>query len=1665
MKFSQKSPNFIFLYIFLFSLLINSNLSKDCPRDKPILKSDECQAIYCTPEEYSSETCVIANDYIKAQWFNSFHLFDKGHMSHISVSKSSKGELFISSQKEEDDFDKYLFAFNSEGDGLFNDNKTGKLNCFEVIDFAIREYADYNSYVEIDGKGYLIGVPTDDDIYLIDYMNNTIKSFTIRPIAKASDTIFKMNNYYNMFFTAYVFCTDTFGKNCSLHFQLFRLNLTKLERIKNITNIPTIQGARTNCFQNEKAYIFCFYSKKIGEREIEIKEEGEGEEEEEGEIEIVIEPILEHYLSAINPETFQFIDTITIESNYRVTRMFEETIHLKNDLYIIAYAIDDQIIKIQFKNIVINTNLEINPLIYEDFFSNIKEIYINKDKKLDIENGSYKRNSMCKINDNKFAMFIKEYSKDSYKATNSILLIYIFTLFNDDKNINIRRYSIDFELYNKHVNNDIRGYTLGNFFGMVLCLTKDIESSQSGATFLTFGYVNATEQESIDTKLKYNNTKSKIVLSEYINEMENNLFGYDFLGVKIISLPYERDSGYFVNNINNKKIELNDIVPRNSELQFILSDSYLNGIYSIIFAGIVKEPEYETMNEFADELISYPENQKETDISEREFYTPKTILGKKINYQFRLSHCYDSCQQCISFSEDENNHKCISCRDGFYFIEGTNNCYDKIENKYYFDKDKKVFLPCYKDCLSCSGKENSPKEMNCLSCENEFKYYNVSKNCLKCEKYVNFEQNECIDEIPEGYYLEDKELGTLGKCHFLCKTCIEGPFTKNNNLHMNCQVCLYKNSNFKPIYDGDCPDSPDVIDPDAPVDGKCPINKPILKNGKCGLFYCTNENYEKQICTIYNPIVKTQWLNKFHIFSENSNSEVSVANDIISNNKIIFMSQNINKENGYKEKYFYGFHKNGNGLFFDKNKNDFISFKKIDFPENIKLIDKIGYIEMDYDGYLLTTPIENNLYIIDYEDNKIIKKGIDTPAYSTDKIILMEEEDESKDPDYTTSYIYCKDLTNLKECYLMFKNFEADEEELTENSSSKPNIRVHYNSELNCYKDEQNYIRCTYTKYEDDSNYKYVLGLYNTGSFTLRKEFELENNYDIEPTFDSMIRLKNFVNVIAYSTKDNKNIIKILIKTIKNKNDTFYIEDYIPQIPEILLNEDNLYLFEGGKASSNSLVQITIDKFALLVNNFKNDDDYNSQIVIFVFNIYDSNSKINVRHYPINFNLYNTLINRKIIGYNLNGFFGALIELTSPENKDINRPSFFTFGYVNSTSEVSPMEGNEILIVKNEKIKISNYLNTIENNLFGYEFSIINIISIPDEKAAGYFALNKQYSQLKPGDNISKTAEISFYISDKPKTGNYSIVFAPVLEEPKLYSTMNSYSQKIESYPKNEADTESNFYSPITKLGKFFTFNFYIKGGMDCYQNCETCYKESKDVTDQQCIECKKDYYKTYETNNCYYSMSSGYYFDKNKKLFMPCYKDCLSCDDSGTETKMNCLSCDDDKFDYYKKSTNCLDCPKYVDYSQSKCINEIPEGYYVDNEYLGTIEKCHDLCKTCEKKSIVENGQLYMNCKTCKYNNNTLKIKIAGNCPEFEEEQTTDDKKNENQEKKEEDGTNIFVWIFSSIIIIIILVINAIIIYKKCCSKSSDGDRGDYYNLKGKDIGLEDENIEPIND
>ena len=95
---------------------------------------------------------------------------------------------------------------------------------------------------------------------------------------------------------------------------------------------------------------------------------------------------------------------------------------------------------------------------------------------------------------------------------------------------------------------------------------------------------------------------------------------------------------------------------------------------------------------------------------------------------------------------------------------------------------------CYPNCQECSESSTDPHNMYCLSCKEGFNFYKTSSNCLKCPKYINYEQTECIDSIPEGYYLQNKELGILGKCHHLCKTC-DGPPTI---FGMQCTECLYE---------------------------------------------------------------------------------------------------------------------------------------------------------------------------------------------------------------------------------------------------------------------------------------------------------------------------------------------------------------------------------------------------------------------------------------------------------------------------------------------------------------------------------------------------------------------------------------------------------------------------------------------------------------------------------------------------------------------------------------------------------------------------------------------------------------------------------------------------------------------------------------------------------
>ena len=150
-----------------------------------------------------------------------------------------------------------------------------------------------------------------------------------------------------------------------------------------------------------------------------------------------------------------------------------------------------------------------------------------------------------------------------------------------------------------------------------------------------------------------------------------------------------------------------------------------------------------------------------------------------------------------------------------------------------------------------------------------------------------------------------------------------------------------------------------------------------------------------------------------------------------------------------------------------------------------------------------------------------------------------------------------------------------------------------------------------------------------------------------------------------------------------------------------------------------------------------------------------------------------------------------------------------------------------------------------------------------------------------------------------------------------------------------------------------------------CYETCKICsngpiYNNyTLEISDSNCDICIDNYYKIINTNNCIHkdNIPLGFYFDKNKGLFFNCYKNCMTCDQYKNSTiNANCLSCDE-KSIFYEYSHNCLNCAlrdKYVNYHQYDCTDSIPDGYYLTNNEIRTLDKCYITCKHCSERGNV---------------------------------------------------------------------------------------------------------------
>ena len=166
------------------------------------------------------------------------------------------------------------------------------------------------------------------------------------------------------------------------------------------------------------------------------------------------------------------------------------------------------------------------------------------------------------------------------------------------------------------------------------------------------------------------------------------------------------------------------------------------------------------------------------------------------------------------------------------------------------------------------------------------------------------------------------------------------------------------------------------------------------------------------------------------------------------------------------------------------------------------------------------------------------------------------------------------------------------------------------------------------------------------------------------------------------------------------------------------------------------------------------------------------------------------------------------------------------------------------------------------------------------------------------------------------------------MQEPSSYDELKKYARSYQYLKQNlNQDSEvyddesisdfddSEFYSPLSYIGRSSIFNYSIES---CFKTCSNCNNILGDSENHHCTKCNQyfsyihqngkkcldfcdnenGYYLQQNTHNCLKDIrSEDYYLDFNEKIFQKCFYKCKTCIEDESKNFMICNPCNDDIF------------------------------------------------------------------------------------------------------------------------------------------------------------------------
>ena len=658
----------IILYFSLFLFLLPKYKGLTCNKTRPILKDNTCDSIYCTEEEFTSTTCIINNDIIKTQWLTNILEISNIYSRFIHPFLTSNNDLIIQTTSTIATGDRNYYGLTNEGRYFFTDE-----NGEETPYYSISVTNNGEQIYKYEGAAAAIQIANDDNNYflsignnngyaeIIDYKNNNAymklsSKFYIVTIVSEVGSIFLMTKYPSDSDQKKYYILSFITIMSSEYYFMVKIYYFTSPDISNDYKRVVFRFSKcanrriASCFQSSTTYyIYCFYQKTNFEF-----------------FAAVYQPDLE--LTMLKEKKIDSGDSGT-DNEY----IFFKCIYLVDNVGFYFYY---KSISSTTPSIAIR-EWDLHELFKE--YKKFKEIFTLS---------KYAFNSHVQLND---LIRIKEHQicLASISKNKQILYITIFNFYNDYGELVIRYYSFPiYELYHKKVLFDLKLTEFGQFLTLASSFCNDINcesnSNEHSSYLMIFGYPNSTDINfDYIEYLSKKNENSDIILNlrEYMTEVkiENNIFGYVYKGIKILSVP---------DKITLKSMTYNTYITQNYYLQdneiTSISISWVNQNaiekYSIKYAVVCSDPEYNELYNY----VTYKNDSLGNDEEENKYiyeyideYVGRTSYFTIIKKGILTTDCEN--EFCSLCEIEDGNKYCIVCEKEYFISNGRKICPIPIE--------------------------------------------------------------------------------------------------------------------------------------------------------------------------------------------------------------------------------------------------------------------------------------------------------------------------------------------------------------------------------------------------------------------------------------------------------------------------------------------------------------------------------------------------------------------------------------------------------------------------------------------------------------------------------------------------------------------------------------------------------------------------------------------------------------------------------------------------------------------------------------------------------------------------------------------------------------------------------------------------------------------------